>query len=307
MQLKKIIGSATAVVAIAVAGVLYAVHPAKGSDHQDTYNLAQQVGHNASADITDVYVFPAPDNANNVVLAMDVFPLIPTGMGPSKVFDPTLMWQFKISHGAATSPEDQTIQFSASGASSSQILTMYGPGKVSNVGTTSTFISPSTGSTTLGNTANLQNNTIKFYAGPRADPFTFDLFAFFSFLGDRNFATHTSQTDPGTYSAATPTLNGNNVSPTSSLAPAGDKPAVRAAFPPQDTSESFNGFTQGTRAGANAPLGNRLCSTVPASNSLGTFNVLSFVVEIPKSLLETNGASHSINVWATVSSSTTTN
>lgn len=300
MQLKKIIGSATAVVAIAVAGVLYAVHPAKGSDHQDTYNLAQQVGHNASADITDVYVFPAPDNANNVVLAMDVFPLIPTGMGPSKVFDPTLMWQFKISHGAATSPEDQTIQFSASGASSSQILTMYGPGKVSNVGTTSTFISPSTGSTTLGNTANLQNNTIKFYAGPRADPFTFDLFAFFSFLGDRNFATHNSQSDPGTYPNP-PTSNGNTVPPTNGLAPTYDQTTARAAAP------SFNGFTAGTMSNAPAPLGNYMCSTNPAINSLGTFNVLSFVVEIPKSLLETNGASHSINVWATVSSSTTTN
>ncbi len=299
MQLKKIIGSATAVVAIAVAGVLYAVHPAKGSDHQDTYNLAQQVGHNASADITDVYVFPAPDNANNVVLAMDVFPLIPTGMGPSKVFDPTLMWQFKISHGAATSPEDQTIQFSASGASSSQILTMYGPGKVSNVGTTSTFISPSTGSTTLGNTANLQNNTIKFYAGPRADPFTFDLFAFFSFLGDRNFATHTSQTDPGTYSAATPFSNGNTVPPTNGLAPAYDQAAARATAP------SFNGFTAGTMSGTGA--GAYACSTNPATNVLGGFNVLSFVVEVPKSLLEPTGASHSINVWATVSSSTTTN
>ena len=43
---------------------------------------------NTSADITDVYVFPSPTNPANVVLVMDVSPLIPAGMGTAKFFDP---------------------------------------------------------------------------------------------------------------------------------------------------------------------------------------------------------------------------
>ncbi len=299
MKIQKLIGSVAAVVALTAAGVLYAVHPAKSSDHQDTYNLAKEIGHNASADLTDVYVFPSPTNSANVVLAMNVWPLIPTGLGSSKNFDPTLMWQFKISHGAPTSPEDQVIQFSASGTGTNQILTMYGPAAPAQVSTANTFVSPSAGSTTIGQVATLQNNTIKFYAGPSADPFTFDLFAFYTFLGDRNFATHTSQSDPGTL---VPLGNGDGVPPTNTLAPSYDIPG-NTPGPNPPTTPSFNGFA----GGALSKPGGYACSTNQATNSLGAFNVLSFVVEIPKALLETNGASHNINVWATVSSSTVTN
>jgi hypothetical protein len=112
MLLKRMLGTVTAIAAITVAVVLYTIHPVKSSDHQDTYNLATQVGHNTSADITDVYVFPAPDNANNVVFAMDVSPLIPAGMGTSYSFDPTLLWQFKISH-QSSGVEDEVIQMVA--------------------------------------------------------------------------------------------------------------------------------------------------------------------------------------------------
>ncbi len=57
--------------------MLYSVHPAKSSDHQDTYNLATRS--NTSADISDVFVFPAPGNPANVVLVMNVSPITPAG------------------------------------------------------------------------------------------------------------------------------------------------------------------------------------------------------------------------------------
>ena len=40
MNLKKILGTVTAAIALTSAAVLYTTHAVKSSDHQDTYNLA---------------------------------------------------------------------------------------------------------------------------------------------------------------------------------------------------------------------------------------------------------------------------
>jgi hypothetical protein len=309
MKHKRILGSVTAVVALTAAVILYTVHPVKSSDHQDTFNLANRS--NTSADITDVYVFPAPDNANNVVFAMNVSPLIPPGMGTTKFFDPTLLWQFKISH-QASGVEDQVIQIAASGTGASQTLTLYGPAAPAQIGTTNTIVSSaSTGSITYNGTGTFQNGTVKFFAGPRSDPFNFDLFAFFTFLGDRNYGTHTSQSDPGLESASNPEGlgNGDVASNISGLAPSYDKTGNNPG-PNPPTQASFNGFTAGTMStssgGNGGALGAYACSTNPASDTLdaGPFNVLSFVVEVPKSLLTTGFSTSTIHVWATASSST---
>ena len=290
MNTRRILGTATAF-AVVVAGVLYAAHPATSSDHQDTYNLANRS--NTSADITDVFVFPSPSNSSNVVLAMDVSPLIPAGMGPATFFDPTLMWQFKISHGAA-SPEDQVIQFGVTGTGAGQTITMYGPAKPNEVATSNTFVAPA-GSFSY-NSATQLNNGARVFAGPRADPFFFDLFAFFSFLGDRNAGTHSSETDPGPQTQG-PLFNGDNAGVPGKFAPAYDK----GRDPAKPT---FNGFAAGTVSGTSGYA----CATDAPQNALadlgGGFNVLTFVVEIPKSLLTNGFSSSSIHVWATVNSST---
>jgi len=302
MIAKRIIGGVTAAVALSAAAALYMVHPVKSSDHQDTYNLATAVGHNTSADITDVYVFPSPSNPKNVVFAMDVSPLIPAGMGTAKFFDPTLMWQFKIAHGATNYQEDQVIQFGVSGTDATQKITLYGPAKPNQVGTVNTFVPASASfSYNTPSTVTVNGQAVQVFAGPRADPFTFDLFAFFSFLGDRNYATHTSQSDVG---AGDTLFNGNNAGVPAAVAPAYDKAAGRVSAP------TFNGFAAGTMSSSGA--GAYACSTNPSQNVLadlaGGFNVLTFVVEVPKSLIYggTSGFSSSvIHVWATTSSSTT--
>jgi hypothetical protein len=291
MTFQRILAASAIAATVGVAGVLYAVHPATGSDHQDTYNLAHRS--NTSADITDVFVFPSPSNSANVVFVMNVNPLIPAGMGPATFFDPSLMWQFKISHGA-TSPEDQVMQFSVNGTGTGQTITMYGPAKPNEVATTNTFVAAS--GTVNYNTPTQLANGVKIFAGPRADPFFFDLFAFFSFLGDRNYATHASQTDPGPETQG-PLYNGDNAGPPAQFAPAYDKSR-------DPTKPTFNGFPAGTLS---AP-GGYACATDPAQNALadlgGGFNVLSFVVEVPKSLLTNGYSSSMLHVWATVNSST---
>jgi uncharacterized protein DUF4331 len=286
----RVIGGLLAVAALVIVVIGYSAHAVRSSDHQDTFNLANRS--NTSADITDVYVFPSPSNPANVVLAMNVSPLIPAGMGTAKFFDPTLMWQLKISH-QASGIEDQVIQFSASGTTGSQVISVYGPAKPNEVGTSNTFV-PVTGNVTYNTSATLPNG-VQAFAGPRADPFFFDLFAFFSFLGDRNAAAHTSQSDAGTGDAF---ANSNNVGAGAAFATTGSKTA-NAAHP------SFAGFTAGTLSNT----GGYACRTdLPAQNALtdigGGFNVLSLVVEVPKALLTTGFSSPVIHVWATANSST---
>lgn len=287
MNVRRILGGTLTVAAAAVAVALYTVHPVKSSDHQDTYNLATRS--NTSADISDMFVFPSPTNSANVVFVIDVSPITPAGT--PTYFDPTLMWQFKIAHGS-TGPEDQVIQFGVNGTGANQTITLYGPAKPNEVNTANTFVAP-TGSFTY-NTPTQFSNGIKVFAGERADPFFFDLFAFFTFLGDRHYAVHSSQTDPG---PAGPLSNGDNVGAPAKYAPDYDKTA-------DPSKPSFNGFASGTMSstGANAYA----CRTNPSMNALadigGGFNVLSYVVEVPRTLLTTGYSSPSIHVWATVNS-----
>lgn len=295
MTIRRILGGSLTAAAVVAAVVLYTSHPVKSSDHQDTFNLATRA--NTSADITDVYVFPSPANSANVVFVMNVSPLTPAGMGTSTFFDPTLMWQFKLSHGAGAGPEDQVMQFGVTGTGAGQTITMYGPAKPNEVATANTFVAPA-GSFTYNVPTQLSNG-VKVFAGPRADPFFFDLFGFFTFLGDRNAAAHSAEAD-GYKGGAGPggaLSNGDNAGAAAQFAPAYDKSA-NPAMP------SFNGFAAGTTSGP----GGYACSTNPSQNTLadigGGFNVLSYVVEVPRALLTTGYSSSNIHVWATVNSST---
>ena len=54
---------------------MLAQNPAYASDHADTAENVARIG----ADITDLFVFPSPRNPNNVVMALNVRGLIPSG------------------------------------------------------------------------------------------------------------------------------------------------------------------------------------------------------------------------------------
>jgi len=176
---KRFGGAAAAAVALlAGALTLYGSHASRGSDHLDSPTTAARPG----ADITDVYGFPAPDNDSNVVLVMDVHPLIPAGQGQSTFFDPGVMYQLKIDN-TGDHVEDQVIQFKAQGTGAEQKIDVYGPAKSSQTGTTSTWVAKS-GSAAYDKTAMLDDG-MKIFAGPRKDPFFFDLAQFFKIIPDR--------------------------------------------------------------------------------------------------------------------------
>ena len=85
----------------------------KASDHGDTAENFNRIG----ADLTDVFIFPSPENDDNVVLVMDVHGLIPAGQSAS--FDPGVLYQFKIDT-TGDNVEDLVIQAKFFGTGASQ-------------------------------------------------------------------------------------------------------------------------------------------------------------------------------------------
>ena len=184
-----------AATALLVATVsLYSVHLVRGSDHQDSPTVINRPG----ADITDVFVYPAQDNAQNVVLAMDVYPLIPSGMATAAQFalDPAVLYQFKIANnvGSGDFKEKLVIQFLAGSGGQNQMITMYGPAAPHEVGTANTLV-PQTGNFAFNSPTTL-NGGIKAFAGVRRDPFFFDLAQFFKIIPDRNYQNHAGASVP---------------------------------------------------------------------------------------------------------------
>jgi hypothetical protein len=268
MNITRALGATAAIASLAAAVLLYNAHPVRSSDHQDSPTVLAR----PAADITDVFVFPSPTNSNNVVFVMNVDPLIPAGLGTARFFDPAVMYQFKIAHGAfgTTAPEDLVIQIGANGVDANQTLTVYGPATPAQTGTTSTFVAPASTFRYNETRGTKLANGILAFAGPRADPFFFDLFQFFKIIPDRNYSNPRTGDTLGT---ATPT---------------------------------FNGFASGTVSGTGT--GAYACSTAASQNALtdinGGFNVLAIVLEIPKTLIAPASGSQLIHVWATTSTTT---
>ena len=248
-------GGLLALVALVASAVLYNSTAARGSDHQDSPTVIAR----PASDITDVYVYPDPNDATKVVFQMNVDPLLTPGAATTTAaLDPAVLYQFKIAHGTNPGPEDTVIQFLASGSGPSQTVSVYGPAAPSAAGTTSTPVGTPT-SFAFGTPANLANGG-KVFVGPRADPFFFDLFQFFKIIPDRDYHNQPN--------------------------------------PPAPTATSFRGFT----AAFNTANGTN-CDTSPAQDALSgnSFNVLSIVYEVPKSLIAPSGGSQMIHVWATTS------
>lgn len=260
MKALRSLGSiATTALVVAVIS-LYGMHAARGSDHQDSPTVVARPG----ADITDVFAYPAPDNpSSNVVLAMDVYPLIPAGMSSNGMyaFDPAVLYQFKIANGIANKNYNETtvIQFTVNGSGQSQQLTMYGPAAPAQASVNSTVVTGSqTGTVPFNTVTALDGGKIQVFAGPRRDPFFFDLAQFFKIIPDRDAAYHAA---------------GQTV--------------------PAPSASSFNGFAAGNPNG---------CLTAAPSDFLSNYNVLQIAVELPKAMLEPSGTPlGKIGLWATTS------
>ena len=153
-------------------------------------------------DIADLFAFESPTNPNYMVLAATVNGLLSPNSTANARFDEDLMVEFNIDNNG-DNIEDLVIQCTFE----NNKVQMYGPYAPALPGTASTI--DATASMTEGditpygsNAIIERNGSISLFAGPRDDPFFFDLNQFGAILG----GTATSFNNPGDDS-----LKGTNV------------------------------------------------------------------------------------------------
>jgi hypothetical protein len=153
---------------LTVAGIIYA------ADHIDSPNVTGQ-----ATDITDLYVFQG-ENKNNMVFVANTQGLLSPGATGAAKFNENTLIQFSIDNNG-DSVEDLVLQAKYDAASDK--MNVYGPIKPTSTGTQSILEGRQTGTvkvTEYGATAPRVGtvNNISVFAGPRDDPFFFDLDAF---------------------------------------------------------------------------------------------------------------------------------
>ena len=213
MKRKKLLFAATVAAAFVTGGILYA------ADHIDTPAVTNQ-----TTDITDLYVFRAQD-PNNLVFVANTQGLTSPANSAALKFNENTVLEFNIDK-TGDNVEDLVIQCKYDAAANK--MQVYGPVAPSATGTKSKLegnITADVAVTAYGSAAvtGTGSSGIKVFAGPRDDPFFFDL-------------------------------------------------------------NKYKAILAGTASGfAN-----------PGTDTFAGTNVLSVVVEVPKSLI---GASGNINVW----------
>ncbi len=168
-------------VALVVAtGSTLAVRQLVASDHQDT----PLVEMSPRFDVNDVYAFPSPEDPSRTVLVLGTAsPLTPANT-PSFTFGSKdqELYQIKVDN-TGDAREDLVFQFTFTGPAGKQKVTMRGPYKPNEVGTTNSLLG---GKKVKGYTNTvITAGNVRLFAGPRDDPFFIDLEAFFRILPDR--------------------------------------------------------------------------------------------------------------------------
>lgn len=183
MKRKKILIAGIIAAALTTGGIIYA------ADHIDTPTVTGQ-----ASDITDLYVFRGANTANLVLVANTQGLLTPGSTGAAK-FDENTVIEFNIDNNG-DNVEDLVIQCKYDAASNK--MQVYGPIKPSETGTRSKLEGSVTAETTVtpygGTVATGTGGGLTVFAGPRDDPFFFDLNQFKKILA----GTATGFNNPGT-------------------------------------------------------------------------------------------------------------
>ncbi len=192
MKRKKILLSTIVAAAFITGGIIYA------ADHIDTPAVTNQ-----PTDITDLYVFRASDPANLVFVANSQGLTSPSNSASLK-FDENTVLEFNIDKNG-DNIEDLVIQCKYDAATNK--MQVYGPILPTITGTRSKLegiVSAEVAVTAYGSSAVSATGStgIKVFAGPRDDPFYFDLNRYKAILAG---------TAPGFSNPGTDTFAGTNV------------------------------------------------------------------------------------------------
>ena len=180
-----------AAIAAAAVAILYFPPPALAADHRD----APTIDDYSAVDINDIFMFRDPQHANMLVMALSVQAIADPKFGSTYHFQPNnAVYRFNFSttgDGRPTSTIDFTFSDFANGptcrapAAACQTFVAKFPhgivvtGPVTQGTSNATPLPPQITKSAAG-------GGITVFAGPREDPFFFDLIGFNRFLADLN-------------------------------------------------------------------------------------------------------------------------
>ncbi len=183
MKKHKLLLASVVAAAVITGGVLYA------ADHIDAPAVTSQ-----ASDITDLYVFQGA-NTNNLVFVANTQGLLSPGSTAAAKFDENTIIEFNVDN-TGDNKEDLVIQCKYDAASNS--MQVYGPAVPSETGTRSKLegnVTASAAVTAYGSSAVIgTGGGLQVFAGPRDDPFFFDLNQYKKIIA----GTATSFNNPGT-------------------------------------------------------------------------------------------------------------
>lgn len=175
---KKILISSLVIVVMA-GGIIFA------ADHIDAPAVTGANSTSTGADITDIYAFQSPADNSKMVFVMNVQGLMSPAATSAATFPGNVMYEFNIDNNS-DNVEDLVIQVLVQNGK----LRVYGPVAPSSTGTMSTVRTNGTMTETSITAYNstspsigTNTNGIKIFAGPRDDPFFFDLTRFKEIIG----------------------------------------------------------------------------------------------------------------------------
>lgn len=165
------------------------------ADHIDAPAVTGPGSTSPGNDITDIYAFQSPADNSKMVLVLNTQGLLAPAATAAATFPSNVMYEFNIDN-TGDNVEDLVIQCLVQNGK----MRVYGPVAVGTAGTMSTVKTngPSTevavtaygsGSPTIAS----NSNGIRVFAGPRDDPFFFDLTRFKEIIA----GTQTSFRNPG--------------------------------------------------------------------------------------------------------------
>jgi hypothetical protein len=197
MKKKLLLGSLLGVAL--VGGIIFA------ADHIDAPAVTGPGSTSLGNDITDIYAFQSPADNSKMVFVMNVQGLLSPAASATATFPSNVMYEFNIDN-SGDNVEDLVIQCLVQNGK----MRVYGPVAVGTPGTVSTVKTsgPTTEVTVTAyassgspSTASNSNGT-RIFAGPRDDPFFFDLVRYLDILAG---------TQPGFRNPGVDTFAGTNV------------------------------------------------------------------------------------------------
>ena len=186
---KKILFGALLGIAL-VVGIIYA------ADHIDAPAVTGAGNVSLGNDITDVYALQSPADNSKMVFILNVEGLMSPAVSATASFPSNVMYEINIDN-TGDKVEDLVIQCLVQNGK----MRVYGPVAPASTGTTSTVVTSGAATEVAvtpysAATPNIASNAngIKIFAGPRDDPFFFDLVRFKAIIA----GTATSFNNPGT-------------------------------------------------------------------------------------------------------------